>query len=52
MEYRPINVRVDSFFGAFVITVGTNVFPRMFSTMKEAQAVAAKIRDTHNQQTL
>jgi len=34
---------IKSFFGAFVIEVGTTIFPRMYATMAEAKEACAEI---------
>ena len=34
---------IKSFFGAFVIEVGTTVFPRLYATMAEAKEACAEI---------
>lgn len=45
---KPLQVKVVSFFGAFVVSAGSTVFPRLFTTRKEADAVAQEINKTHN----
>lgn len=45
---KPVQVRVKSFYGNYVIFTGDTPFPRLFKTLAEAKEVAARIHETHN----